>query len=199
MEVRAVLFDIGGVLARDIEKYMMKDIAEKHGKDYSELMSIRKKWWRLYALDKISEKAYWEGFLKEAGINSPKTEFLKLPYKYMVEVEGTIGIAKRLKKTCKLVIISDHSREWGEECVRRFGLDRVFDSIIFSYKVKSLKPEARIFKAAIKAAHAKPEEILFIDNKKENTDAAEMLGMKAILFTDAEDLEKRLLNMGLLK
>jgi putative hydrolase of the HAD superfamily len=59
-----------------------------------------------------------------------------------------------------------------------FDLEFMFPS----YQMDALKPDEKIFKAVLKKINEKPEDILFIDDKKENVKAAESFGIKGIVF-----------------
>ena len=62
-----------------------------------------------------------------------------------------------------------------------------------SYQMGLLKPDKRIFKAVLEKMHLQPSEVLFIDDKKENVEAALYLGMKSFVFqkeTALGDLKK---------
>jgi FMN phosphatase YigB (HAD superfamily) len=62
-----------------------------------------------------------------------------------------------------------------------------WDQIIDSSAVGVRKPDPRIFHLAEARAGVAPEEILFIDNMKENTDAAAGLGWQTFLY-DSSDM-----------
>ena len=80
------------------------------------------------------------------------------------------------------------------------AVGQLFDQRILSYEEKSMKPDCKIYEAAIQLAHAqtgcKPEEIFFTDDKQENVTAAIEAGMQAELFRSASQLFGFLLNAG---
>jgi len=73
-----------------------------------------------------------------------------------------------------------------------------FRDIIVSGEVKLLKPDAAIYYLALDRFRLRPDEALFIDDRRMNVFGAEAVGMKAHLFTDAQDLRIRLEAEGLL-
>ncbi len=54
------------------------------------------------------------------------------------------------------------------------------DGKVVSYKVHLLKPDPEIYKCLLNTYELVPEECIFIDDRKENTDAAKELGINAI-------------------
>ena len=59
-----------------------------------------------------------------------------------------------------------------------------FDGLIISGKEKLVKPNAEIYKLATSRFNLIPEETVFIDDKKENIEAANKLGFLTIHLTD---------------
>ncbi|RYX81098.1 HAD family phosphatase, partial [bacterium] len=54
------------------------------------------------------------------------------------------------------------------------------------------KPEAAFFQILFDRYQVKPENAVFIDDNLRNIEASKKLGLNAILFTSAENLEKEL-------
>lgn len=69
----------------------------------------------------------------------------------------------------------------------RFLVD-FFESLILSYEVKSMKPDSKIYQAAIDEAQLEAEEILFMDDRQENVDGALEAGLQAVHFTHGHRL-----------
>lgn len=75
---------------------------------------------------------------------------------------------------------------------KKGNLTKIFDKVYSSADIKLVKPDKESFKFILKALKSKPEETLFIDNKEQNTKAAEDLGLESILFINAKQLKKQL-------
>ena len=73
-----------------------------------------------------------------------------------------------------------------------------FRDIVVSGEVKLLKPDPAIYWLALDRFRLRPAEVLFVDDRAINVAAAEAVGMKGHLFTDAEDLRARFEAEGLL-
>lgn len=58
-----------------------------------------------------------------------------------------------------------------------YGVDDYFDRVFLSYELHLSKPSPEIFKETLRLAGIKAEETLFIDDMKENCDAAQSLGI----------------------
>jgi HAD superfamily hydrolase (TIGR01509 family) len=75
-------------------------------------------------------------------------------------------------------------------------LDR-FDVQVWSYQLRMAKPDLAIYEYVLKQLGTRPDETLFLDDKQVNIDAANAVGMRAVLFTDVDHLRADLMAMGL--
>ena len=72
-----------------------------------------------------------------------------------------------------------------------------FDDFVLSYEVRAAKPEAKIYHDAMARVQCKPEACFFTDDLAVNVTAARELGMDAVQFLSAEQLERELRVRGL--
>jgi len=56
------------------------------------------------------------------------------------------------------------------------------DKIFVSYELGLLKPDKAIYQSVLAKLNVKPEEVIFIDDKRENVEAAKSLGINGIVF-----------------
>lgn len=94
----------------------------------------------------------------------------------------------------RLYILSNYSDYMLKRTMEKLTFLKYMDGIIFSCKVKELKPEAGIYKTLLEKYGLKPEESVFVDDMEENCDSARKLRIHAVCFHDfkqaAADLEK---------
>jgi FMN phosphatase YigB (HAD superfamily) len=74
---------------------------------------------------------------------------------------------------------------------------RHFHDLVLSYEVKSMKPRPEIFQAAIARAGCRAEECFYTDDIAENIAAARSLGIDAVQFESAAQLEKEFAARGI--
>lgn len=77
------------------------------------------------------------------------------------------------------------------ECCRN-PLEKLFDHIFLSQELHLQKPDPEIFRAALRALNANPDETLFMDDNADNTAAAESCGLQTLLVTPDVDWVKTL-------
>ncbi len=113
--------------------------------------------------------------------------------------QGVVAIAQALKPTFRIGLASNANNEWIIGVLERNHLTPLFERIIISSAVGIAKPDERFFTYTAAEFAVTPQDILFIDDRKLNTDAAERVGMQTILFTSAEQLKRELLMRNIIK
>ncbi len=202
-QIKNIIFDLGEVLFTGIKNTGLAFI-EKHQIDEAllrkaSLDSVRNPTPLLVPLvaeffnGNISEDDYIKAVLEqypELGTDTWLKEHIRENFR---EVEGTRDIAIELKKLgYRTAILSIHGKEWIDYLEKKFDFHKLFDVHSFSYAEEISKPDPIAFKNVLQKLHSKPEECIFIDDNDRNTKAAEALGIKSILFTNAEALRNSL-------
>ncbi len=115
-------------------------------------------------------------------------------------IEGTVALLRRL-----------HSRGYPLYALTNFAADKfarfreqhdfmsLFRDAIVSGAEKVTKPDPKIYQILLKRTGLPAENILFIDDRQENLDAAERLGLRTILFRDADQLASELSRRGIIQ
>jgi 2-haloacid dehalogenase len=70
--------------------------------------------------------------------------------------------------------------------------------IVLSGEEKVCKPDAKIYKILLERYQLRPEESIFIDDRQENLDTAQKMGIDTILFQTAEQVRQDLKQKGIL-
>ena len=92
----------------------------------------------------------------------------------------------------RLATLNNESRELNEYRLDNFKLRSLFDYFICSGYVHEMKPASGIYESAIDISGFPARTGLFIDDKQENCEAAEALGMHAICFQSPFQLRNAL-------
>lgn len=195
-KIKWIIFDVGGVLFPDTIEPVYDSLNKKIGKKIFERESRPH---REALLGRISEKERFEELSRKSGIHAKDlkkmftSEFLRI-LKINKEVIRTRDALK--KKGYKIGILSNMTERGKKINQKRFLFDG-FNPVILSCDVKTKKPGRKIFHIFIKKADAKPEECIFIDDRKKNVSMAKKLGMKAIVFKNASQLKIDLRKLGI--
>jgi len=81
--------------------------------------------------------------------------------------------------------LSNDVARWSAKLRAKFGLDRLLSGAVISSDVRSRKPDAAIYRRLLEACGEAPADIVFVDDRQKNVQAARALGIASIEF-DAE-------------
>jgi FMN phosphatase YigB (HAD superfamily) len=69
--------------------------------------------------------------------------------------------------------------------------------LVWSYQLGMAKPDPEIYRYTLDKLGVQPAETLFIDDKIDNVEAAQALGIQILLYTSVEQLRADLIAAGL--
>jgi putative hydrolase of the HAD superfamily len=195
--IKVILFDVGGVLSRDMIATKLRDLARKYRVEEERLLGPGLQLRVKADLGQMSDGDYWRQALDQVGVRATVGD-LEIGT-YLTLVPGTLELARRLKnRGHRIGILSNDSRDLAAARREKFGFDDLFEPIFISGEIGMVKPRAGIYDHAVQWLQVRPEEVLFIDNRQDNVDGALARGLRAALFTDAAQLEGELRRLGLL-
>jgi putative hydrolase of the HAD superfamily len=84
-----------------------------------------------------------------------------------------------------------------ENIQREFDWLPRFDVLVWSFQLRMAKPDPAIYHHTLQQLGTRAEDTLFIDDRLENIEAAEALGIRAIQFSTIDRLRADLLAAGL--
>ena len=102
-----------------------------------------------------------------------------------------------LKERYQLVALSNTNEMHFDYLLKTHPLVKRLDDYVLSYQVGFLKPDRRIYEAALSRVGRSATEVLFIDDRTENVTSAEKLGIRGIVFVDERQLKEQLRKLGL--
>lgn len=109
------------------------------------------------------------------------------------EIEGMVSVIRRLKMAGYGVYgLTNWSAETFPMVRDTYPVFQEFDGIVVSGEEHLLKPDAAIYKCLLERYALQAEESLFVDDNADNVAGARNVGMKAIQFTSAVELEREL-------
>ncbi len=199
MTIRAVIFDMGGVILR------------------TEDQSGRRKWEKRFGMEpgKIADLVFgsdvaWAatiGEQPEAAVWKYAGHALKLSDAELDEFQRDfwsgdrvdmelVQFLRRLHPRVKVGILSNAWDGARAVITGRYGLGDVADTLVFSAEERMAKPDPRIYRLAAERLGIRPEEAIFVDDVLENVEVARSVGMYGIQFKNTTqtvaEIKKRL-------
>lgn len=178
--IKTIIFDFGDVFVnldkaatmREIKKYEIENLSEN-------LLNTNKQ----YEKGLISSKDFIETYQNEHSQLQPEDfknswnailiDFPEYRYRFLKKLSE--------EKNYRIILLSNTNEihiDWIKETVPFFAdFKACFDAFYLSHEINLRKPDTDIYEFVLEEHNLTPEECLFIDDTKENTDAAEALGI----------------------
>jgi len=191
--IKWIIFDQAGVQTHNV--FSRKDFYSINNKQFSakELEAVyRHPDYKKFSIGTIDERDFIFLFLKENNIELTVDEFIEIFRKGIEPIKGMKEILEELYKSVNLACLINEGSEWANYKMNISGFREYFKEIFISGDLHVEKPNPEIYKIALSKLNASSEECIFIDDKKENCQAAEKLGIKSIVFENPIQLKKEL-------
>ncbi len=191
MEVRAVIFDFGGVLCFHPSEERFARIARLLNVSTLKLLEIFWAYRVDYDAGRLTAREYW-GRVADDACHGLDDDLLRTLMRYEVELwdnydRRVFGWAAHLKsKGIRTGVLSNLPPSLGEALLKTPGLLDPFDHLTFSYRLKVAKPDPAIYHDAADGLAVAPGQALFLDDRPDNVEGARAIGMQAELYTTWE-------------
>lgn len=187
MTIKAIVFDIGGVLEITPNLGVDEKREQKLNLKSGELNERLREVWRGGSLGTITINQVHTQIGEIMGWNEAQVN------EYMDDVWseylGTLNLEladyfRGLRPKYQTAIISNSFVGAREKEAEHYQFDTICDFILYSHEVGLRKPDPRIFELACERLRLKPEEIIFVDDHHEVYASADAMGMHCIEYKD---------------
>ncbi|WP_204082562.1 HAD family hydrolase [Asanoa ishikariensis] len=185
MTIRAVVFDIGGVLEfcgpMDFEKVWEPKLGLADGSIDAAMQDM----WDGGAIGTVTEAEVHAAMADRLGITHDQVDaamadmwqqYLGTPNTELIEY------ARALRQRVRTGILSNSFVGASEREQAAYGLVELVDVCLYSHEVGLVKPDPELWKLTCERMGGKPAELLFVDDFPANIAAANAYGMRAVLF-----------------
>ncbi|MEU9713162.1 HAD-IA family hydrolase [Streptomyces sp. NPDC047967] len=105
--------------------------------------------------------------------------------------EEVVTLLRRARTHVPLVLVTNATLQLDAD-LALLGLTDLADAVVSSAVEQVAKPDPAIYRIAAERAGVPVERCLFVDDRRENTDAAADLGMATVLYREPADLREAL-------
>lgn len=183
MEIRAIIFDFGGVLVRMVDDRPRLRLARRLGislKQLDHLVFFSTSAQRA-SIGDIPVGMHWEAVRQALGIPPEEMPGFLEQYWSADDVNWELlETIRGLRPEYKVGMLSNAWDDLRSTLHTRWNIDGLFDELIISAEVRMVKPDPRIFHLAVDRLGVIPPEAIFIDDIEENVIAAGKEGLVAI-------------------
>ncbi|GGW85264.1 HAD family hydrolase [Salegentibacter mishustinae] len=178
--IKTIIFDFGDVFInldkpatmREMNKYKIEELSESLldiNQQYEKGLISSTEFVKYYQTEhsQLQENQFKNSW------NAILIDFPEYRYQFLKKLSA--------EKNYKLILLSNTNEihiDWVKENVPFFeDFKACFDAFYLSHEINFRKPDAEIYEYVLEQHDLKPEECLFIDDTKENTEAAKNLGI----------------------
>ncbi len=185
--ITTLYFDLGGVIVRTENKEPRTQLAAQFGMTYAQMegvvfgggpYSVAAR----ASVGEVTEQTLWMQVARQLGVPTEERERIHAQFFGGDSIDwDIIAFLRQARTQYKTGLISnawDGLRPW----IRTQKFEDAFEHLTISAEVHIAKPNAGIYRHALAALHARPEESIFVDDFIENIQAARALGFHAVHF-----------------
>jgi epoxide hydrolase-like predicted phosphatase len=185
MAIRAVIFDVGGVIL--------------HDRDYTKRIEWETRLGlapgQLTRLVQDSEPAahaasgqVWQAVGSGLGLDEAQTLELQRDFWSSEQLDMTmVRFIQSLRPRYKIGILSNAWSDARSFHNAKFQMNTWADVQVYSAEVKLLKPDPRIYQIVLDQLKLPAGACVFVDDRLENVQAAQALGMKGVLCRETQE------------
>ncbi|MDD5195376.1 MAG: HAD hydrolase-like protein [Candidatus Omnitrophica bacterium] len=146
----------------------------------------------------LSPQDFYIKFKREFISSVSYDEFVDIWSDIFTPKKDVIELIENLRPAYPLYLISNINKLHFEYLNRKhMEVFALFDKLILSYKLKSVKPETKIYSELIKISGAEYRDITYIDDREDLIQEAAKLNLNCIRFDNFEQLKKDLDKSGI--
>lgn len=199
--VRAFIFDLGNVLLDFDFEPAFRSLA-KLGKTPEQVRDyfIQSGLEVLFDGGKISSRQFFADVKKALDLPISYERFERIWNHIFTPDRRMAALARTLGKNFRLVLLSNTNAMHARYIERRYaGLLAPFDRRVYSFREKKRKPDAGLYRHAVRACRAKADEVFYIDDRADFTEAAAELGLRTFTYRkNFDELKRELVRLGAL-
>ncbi|MBS0628974.1 MAG: HAD family phosphatase [Verrucomicrobia bacterium] len=198
---KAVIFDWGNVIASPDRDMIANFLCDCLHISKSEFESVNLEKRKAVSAGQ-PEIGFWLEYAQAKGIELPQD----WPEQYNQTLRASINADQKiyslidtLKKNGLRVGLLSNINDRHKQMIEDFGFYEPFEPCLLSCEMGLEKPDPRVFELLLSSLDLPAHEVVFIDDKIDNVEAAKQLGIDAIHFQSEPQLKDELLKRISLK
>jgi glucose-1-phosphatase len=197
MSIKAVIFDLGGVLVRTESQQSRQDLAVRLNRTPEELYQLifDSPTASQATLGQVTAREHWSSVggvlqMTEAQVEDVRRSFFAGDHLD----KALVDYIRSLRPRYQTALLSNAWDDLRSLLGKTWNILEAFDEIVISAEVGIAKPDARVYQLLIERLNIPPEQAVFVDDFVRNIEAADRIGLKTVWFRNRAqaiaDLEK---------
>lgn len=197
--IKAIIFDFGGVILNIDYNKTSKAFADLGVKNFEEMYSQKNANPLFHDLEegKINEEEFYNAFRTSSQLKLTDQQIKKAWNAILLRYrEEALQTLTTIKNKYRLYLLSNtnsiHHKEFNKIFKDQIGsgsINDYFDKAYYSHEIKLRKPGKDAYQYVLKENNLLPSETLFIDDSIQNIEAAESLGLQTIFLKEGMKIE----------
>ncbi len=186
--VKSVFFDFFGVIMPDLlDEWLLKQGVARDGRIESASVEAN--------VGRIDKERFFQVLAEEVG---SQPEQVKKEFESMASPnQEVVNIISRVSQSYPTLLLSNADHIHLRQIIDKFKLDRLFDHIIISGEVGSVKPHHEIYQEALKQSGCDPKDVVFTDDRASNIEGAQRVGItNSFVYENPQQLVRELRSRG---
>lgn len=184
--MKAIIFDLGNVLVHYDHQASLNALAALSQVDVTAIRQHHETWEYALGIGEMSAEEFHQYLIAHAATNPDFDTFVAAYGAGITRNESALAYAVELQQRpdVTVAIMSNTNQAhvlWLDELVPELA---EFDLVMLSSEVHLLKPDSEIYLLALQLLNVDPEQTIFIDDRAENVNAAQTLGLHGIVHAD---------------
>jgi glucose-1-phosphatase len=185
MTIRAVIWDVGGVLVRTEDPEPRASLARQFGLDRYQLEE------RVFGgesgknaqLGKIALSQHWANVLMSLNLPPDRLDEFQDAFWGGDRLDWElVDYIRTLRSHYKVGMLSNALADLRQLVTERWKIADAFDDLVISAEQGMMKPDERIYRLALERLEVESQEAVFIDDYTRNIEAARKVNLNAIQF-----------------
>ncbi len=197
--IKVIVFDLGGVLFSEGKLVAVGKLKKEFGYNQQVVLRILTSPESLnLRRGLLSDQQFWSWAQRQLPKRYNVALIKKKWYESYILDTKVMDLIKQLKQRYKIIAFSGNIKSRITYLDRKYGFRKLFDEEIYSFKYHLEKRDGdKLAKIMIEAAGVMPEEIVYIDDREEDTASARKLGVNVLIYSAGIDhLKKQLRKLG---
>jgi glucose-1-phosphatase len=197
--IKAVIFDVGGVLIRTTDPQPRRALEERFGLPVggAEFLVFNSEMGRAAQMGQITSRDHWQWVAEQLTLEADALRQFQHEFFGGDQLDyELLAFIRKLHPTYRTAIISNYMDELAQQLSEVHRIADAFELIVVSSSEKIMKPDPVIFERTLERLNLEPQETIFVDDLPHNVEGARAVGMHAIHYTPGMDLVAELAKLG---
>jgi HAD superfamily hydrolase (TIGR01509 family) len=197
--IKAIIFDVGGVLLRTEDHAPRRHWEERLGLEAGGLEAIvlNSPQGKAAQLGEVSQEQHWRWVGAHFGLDDAAARRLEQDFWAGDRLDlELVALIRGLKQRYQTAIISNYMDGLRRELREGHAIADAFDLIVISSEEGVAKPDPRIFEVTLERLGRQPGECVFIDDFAHNIAGAEAVGLQGVHYRAGMDVAGVLRGLG---